>query len=136
MPGHVAGSRLIAIGLPVIGAFAFWFTWVTSQPGPVVEAQQREDCDELVVPELGYTQVVCQGEAPGEQPRPAGQGGATIGGATAPESAADGAVAPRSENDGGQLFNAGGPTEGLVPLMPGGGCPKEFPVQHGDVCSR
>jgi hypothetical protein len=127
---------LIAVALPVVGVFAFCFVWAISQPGPVVEAQQSEDCDELVVPELGYTQVVCQGEEPGEQPRPAGQGGATAGGATAPGAAAGGAVAPRSENDGGQLFKAGGPSEGPVPVMPGGGCPTELPVQKNGACWR
>jgi len=139
MPGHVARSRLIAVALSVVEAFAFCFVWAISQPGPVVEAQQSEDCDVLEVPELGYTQVVCQGEEPGEQPRPAGQGGATAGGATAPGAAAGGAAAPganQSGDGGGQLFNAGGLPKGPVPLMPGGGCPKEFPVQRGDACFR
>lgn len=33
-------------------------------------------------------------------------------------------------------FNAGGPQEGPVPLMPDGGCPKEFPVKRGGACYR
>jgi hypothetical protein len=114
MPDRVAVLRLAAITLLVVGAFAFWFTWETSQLGPAVEAQQREDCEVLEVPELGYTQVVCP------------QGGATAGDA----------VAPRSENNGGELFKAGGPSEGPVPTMPDGGCPKEFPVQRGGACFR
>ena len=32
------------------------------------------------------------------------------------------------------LFNAGGPTNGPVPLMPDGGCPEEFPVKHNGLC--
>jgi hypothetical protein len=32
------------------------------------------------------------------------------------------------------LFNSGGPTNGPVPLMPDGGCPKEFPVKHNGLC--
>ena len=32
------------------------------------------------------------------------------------------------------LFNAGGPSEGPVPVMPNGGCPKEFPVEYGHAC--
>jgi hypothetical protein len=31
-------------------------------------------------------------------------------------------------------FNAGGPEDGPVPLMPGGGCPVEFPVKKGTAC--
>jgi hypothetical protein len=32
------------------------------------------------------------------------------------------------------LFNAGGPTNGPVPLMPDGGCPEEYPVKHDGLC--
>ena len=32
------------------------------------------------------------------------------------------------------LLNAGGPTEGPVPLMPGGTCPQEFPTEHNNRC--
>jgi hypothetical protein len=32
------------------------------------------------------------------------------------------------------LFNAGGPSNGPVPLMPDGGCPEEFPVKHNGLC--
>lgn len=33
-------------------------------------------------------------------------------------------------------FKAGGPSEGPVPLMPTGECPKEFPMQRGSACYR
>ena len=32
------------------------------------------------------------------------------------------------------LLEAGGPEDGPVPLMPGGGCPEEFPLQRGEYC--
>ncbi len=32
------------------------------------------------------------------------------------------------------LFDAGAPANGPVPLMPGGGCPAEFPVERSGVC--
>lgn len=32
------------------------------------------------------------------------------------------------------LLEAGGPTLTPVPLMPGGGCPKEFPIEKGGAC--
>lgn len=34
----------------------------------------------------------------------------------------------------GTLLEAGGPEDGPVPLMPGGGCPKEFPIEQPDGC--
>ena len=33
-------------------------------------------------------------------------------------------------------FKAGGSEAGPVPLMPSGGCPKEFPVKQGNACYR
>lgn len=34
------------------------------------------------------------------------------------------------------LLQAGGPANGPMPLMPGGGCPKEFPVEENGACAR
>jgi cytoskeletal protein RodZ len=34
----------------------------------------------------------------------------------------------------GSLMEAGGPTAGPVPLMPGGGCPEEYPVRRQGAC--
>lgn len=34
----------------------------------------------------------------------------------------------------GPVFNSGGPSEGPVPVMPSGGCPREYPQQHGNAC--
>lgn len=36
--------------------------------------------------------------------------------------------------DGGELMDSGGPGDGPVPFMPGGGCPKEFPVESAEGC--
>jgi hypothetical protein len=35
-----------------------------------------------------------------------------------------------------KLLEAGGPDQGPVPPMPGGGCPTEFPVEQGNACYR
>ena len=32
------------------------------------------------------------------------------------------------------LFTSGGPEDGPVPPMPGGGCPPEYPVEKDDGC--
>ncbi len=41
---------------------------------------------------------------------------------------------PRPNAPPAPAFKAGGPPEGLVPLMPDGSCPKEFPTRHGNAC--
>jgi hypothetical protein len=48
-----------------------------------------------------------------------------------PPSSASASPTPQRPRD---LFNAGGPSNGPVPLMPDGGCPKEFPVKHNGLC--
>jgi hypothetical protein len=53
-----------------------------------------------------------------------------------------GSASPRpSVDDGSQLLNrygnlleAGGPTSGPLPLMPKGGCPREFPTMRDGAC--
>ena len=39
---------------------------------------------------------------------------------------------PAPTSGGGNLFRAGGPRSGTVPLMPDGECPSEYPVQQRD----
>jgi hypothetical protein len=40
---------------------------------------------------------------------------------------------PRPQGDL-NLLDAGGPTNGPVPLMPDGNCPQEFPTKHDGLC--
>jgi hypothetical protein len=69
--------------------------------------------------------------------RGAGGGQAASAGSTA------GSAAPQPSIDGGSsqvldrygsLLEAGGPTSGPVPLMPDGGCPREFPTMRHGAC--
>ncbi len=41
-------------------------------------------------------------------------------------------TAPTSQR--GNLFSAGGPSSGPVPLMPDGSCPPEFPIKQNGAC--
>jgi hypothetical protein len=41
---------------------------------------------------------------------------------------------PTPDRDRRPLMEAGGPTVGPVPLMPGGGCPQEYPVRRHGAC--
>jgi hypothetical protein len=83
---------------------------------------------------VDYTITVeqCEGGNPSRGTgRGASTGGTTTGGSTT------GAVAGGSTLDdrpGRNLFNAGGPKSGPLPLMPDGSCPKEFPVKRDGAC--
>jgi hypothetical protein len=43
---------------------------------------------------------------------------------------------PGPQQKAGQLMNAGGPADGPISLMPGGGCPAEFPTERDGACYR
>jgi hypothetical protein len=38
------------------------------------------------------------------------------------------------QSSSGDLLEAGGPASGPVPLMPGGGCPEEYPIKENGAC--
>jgi hypothetical protein len=63
------------------------------------------------------------------------KGGTTAGGTATGESATGGTTTGRTTT-GPNLFNAGGPENGPVPLMPDGRCPVEYPTPRGDLCYR
>ena len=86
-------------------------------------------CDELQ--SAGGGQSLSAGSA---SPRPSVAGGgqaATISSAS-PQPSVDGGRQVLGGN--GNLLEAGGPTSGPVPLMPDGGCPREFPTKRDGVC--
>jgi hypothetical protein len=62
----------------------------------------------------------------------AGSGQATIAGGASPPPSVEGGS--QLLNQSGNLLEAGGPTSGPVPLMPDGGCPREFPTMRDGAC--
>jgi hypothetical protein len=68
----------------------------------------------------------------------AGAGGSSTGSATATASASPTPEPTRRPSPPQQpnpdLFDSGGPTIGPVPLMPDGGCPKEYPIMRAGAC--
>jgi hypothetical protein len=68
----------------------------------------------------------------------AGAGGASPSVASAGSASAQPTVAGaiQSPPPNADLFEAGGPEGGPVPLMPGGGCPSEYPLERGGACYR
>ena len=43
---------------------------------------------------------------------------------------------PGRQDREGDLLKAGGPSDGPVPLMPGGGCPEGYAVERAGACYR
>jgi hypothetical protein len=53
---------------------------------------------------------------------------------TTSPSPATSSPSPAPTSNRGDLFKAGGPSDGPVPLMPGGRCPSEYPVLKDGAC--
>ena len=88
---------------------------------------------------LSYTIGVeeCGDGSPSPNPEGGQRGGSTTKGGTAPPSPPPSPPPnppPLPSPPPAPPFNSGGPSAGPVPLMPSGGCPKEFPVNRGDAC--
>ena len=95
---------VLALTVLVVGTFVLRMVWETP---PKAEAQ-------FEVQQPGPIQVPGQIQTPGKIQQPGPQ--------------------QKAPGPNGTLFNAGGPSDGPVPTMPNGGCPKEFPVQLGHDC--
>ena len=77
-----------------------------------------------------WTVTVEECSAPAQTASPTPPGSASAPASTpAPDSPSRKPKKPKRD-----LFDSGGPTSGPLPLMPNGGCPREFPVQKGKAC--
>lgn len=91
-----------------------------------------------------YSGVGASGVADAQESEDTGPGGAADGqygtSSGSQEATTREATSPASvqyANTGGKkgnLLEAGGPSKGPAPLMPGGGCPGEFPVEKDGGC--
>ena len=87
-------------------------------------------CDQLQ--SAGGGQPASAGRA---SPQPSAGGGSQVAStaSASPQPSVDGGRQVLGGN--GNLLEAGGPTSGPVPLMPDGGCPREFPTKREGLCS-
>jgi hypothetical protein len=86
-------------------------------------------CDQLQSAAGGQS-LSAGGASP--QPSVAGGGQSASVGSASPQPSVD--RGSRLLNRNGSLLEAGGPTSGPVPLMPDGGCPREFPKMRDGLC--
>jgi hypothetical protein len=99
--------KIVAAPLSIACGFAIGVaTWLAGASPPAAHAQ-------FEIQQPGTIQQPGEVEEPGSQQRGGG--------------------ANKTQDD---LLKAGGPTSGPAPLMPGGGCPVEFPLKRGEACYR
>jgi hypothetical protein len=113
---------LAVVALVVFAGFALRAAW---EAGPTVEAQQRT----TLTPSTTFTASPTPTYTASPTPSP------TPTTTTAPPSPAPTSPSPApTDRPSDDPYDAGGPRGGPVPLMPGGGCPVEYPVERGGAC--
>ena len=100
----------VIVALVVFTVFAVRVGW---EAPPMVEAQQT-------------TTPTTASPVPTASPAPTTT--------TASPSPSPSSPSPAATSGDDNLFRAGGPAEGPVPLMPDGGCPSEYPVRRDGAC--
>ena len=140
--------RLFIVALVLAGGFTLRVAWeeLANPTTPALAQQDQYDCASFGSQESAQAELERNPSDPSNlDPDNDGQAcedynyGADRGNSTAGRSAADAqydssAGSDQYQQDTGRLFDAGGPTSGAVPLMPGGGCPAEFPTEIDGAC--
>src|SRR5215212_8255431 len=124
---------LAALGVLVIGLLVVRVAWpaignstalLPFGIGAGIAYAQQED----ILSDEDIQDIINQSPPKG----PGGSPGPTPGPSPAP--APSPSPTPGPSNQNGTLMKAGGSTYGPVPPMPGGGCPKEYPVERNKGC--
>jgi hypothetical protein len=147
MPSVRSILTILALLIAVEGLVALWVVadrhgWNLSVAGGTAYAQQQDDeedplneedpfGDEDPLDEPGSTSGQPKSETTGPRTTPTPPPRPTPSPPPRPQP-----TPSPPPQDPGELLQAGGPSEGPVPPMPGGECPSEFLVQRGGACYR
>jgi hypothetical protein len=127
-------SALLAVSaLVVCLAFVSRATWKSLREPEPAEAQSVAEGDLYDCPDFTTSAEAQAQLLPGD---PYGLDADDDG--TACDELGGGGSAPPTgsaiDDGGGTLLDAGGPTEGPLPPMPDGTCPKEYPTEQAGAC--
>ncbi len=127
---YVLGAMIVAA--LILAVFSARLTWETI-PSAQAQSDDPFDCADF------DTQEEAQAEYDSDPSDPSGLDADSDG--IACEELGDGGGGTGGSSDqyqygGGSLMDSGGPEDGAVPVMPGGGCPAEFPTNRGGACYR
>ncbi len=119
--------KVVLVGFILACALAIRVAWVFTDSGN--EQEQLEVS--RVASQVDRSSPPDPGRSPGEN-QPSSPGGSELPDQNDP--APGGPPGDEPSSSDGSLMEAGGPAEGPLPKMPGGGCPEEFPVEQVDGC--
>ncbi len=119
--------KLTLMGFILTCVLSLWVAWVVTdlggETGKIEASRAASQGDQSRPPDSSRSPSESQSSSPGGS-QPSDQNNPSSGGPS-------GSGSPPPDNS---LMEAGGPAEGPLPKMPGGGCPEEFPVEQIDGC--
>jgi hypothetical protein len=124
---------IVVVLLAVEGVVAVWVLtdrYDLSLPGLLSTAYAQDEEDGPIDEDPLDSPPPGEPKSPREPTSPKGQ---TKSGPTPPPPPPPRPTPPPNQ---GELFKAGGPSDGPAPMLPSGGCPKEYPEQQGGACFR
>jgi hypothetical protein len=116
-------KRALINALFIVTPLVLWAAWELADPD-IAFLTDPARAQETTSPEATTTGQVTTAEQTTLE--------TTAENSPAPETTSTASAAPTQQR--GPLMEAGGPTAGPVPLMPGGGCPKEYPTRRHGAC--
>jgi hypothetical protein len=132
----MAWRMLVLAALVFACGFTLRVAWESlDEPAEAQSVQEGDlyDCPDFATQPEAQAQLL-PGDPYGLDADNDGQACDTLPGGTTTGGTTTGGTTGSLGGGNNDLFNSGGPENGPVPRMPGGGCPVEYPVQRGNVC--
>jgi hypothetical protein len=137
--------RLLIVALVLASGFTLRMSWeeLTHPDRPAQAQEDLYDCQSFGSQESAQAELERNPTDPyGLDPDKDGQAcedynysnGSTASAATTSSPTATASPAAVTDQYDRDLFVAGGPSSGPVPLMPDGSCPAEYPLERSGVC--
>ena len=139
--------KLIVIVLVLVTGFTLRSSWeqLTDPDRPALAQEDLYDCQSFGSQESAQAELQRNPTDPyGLDPDKDGQAcedynygngsTASVAATSSPTTTSSASAAAVTDQYDRDLFNAGGPSSGPVPLMPDGSCPVEYPVKQNGAC--
>ena len=124
MRWEISATKASIFALLIVTPLVLWVAWQLTNPESSVLTNPA-GAQETTAGQVTTAEQTLQETTATASPSPE---------TTSTASPSPSAASPSPNQRRGSLMDAGGPSAGPVPLMPGGGCPEEYPVRHQEAC--
>lgn len=131
MRWEISATKASIFALLILTPLVLWVAWQLTNPESSVLTNAAR-AQETTAGQVTTAEQTLQETTATASPSLETTSTASPSPATASPSPSTASPSPNQRR--GSLMDAGGPSAGPVPLMPGGGCPEEYPVRRQEAC--